>query len=56
MKYAIVKIEMSNIIAWTVATREDLEKNNTELEIVSWHSTKQEANKNCPRYIIDKNA
>lgn len=56
MKYAVVKIEMSNITAWTVATREDLEKDNSGCEIVSWHSTKREACKNCPRYVIDKNA
>lgn len=56
MKYAVVKFEMSNIIAWSVATREDLEKDNSGCEIVSWFRTKKEAMKNCPKYVIDKNA
>lgn len=56
MKYAVVKFDMSNIIAWSVATREDLEKGNIGCEIVSWHSTKREAKKSCPRYVLDKNA
>lgn len=55
MKYAVVKYDMSNIIAWSVSTREDL-ANNCECEIVSWHRTKAEAKKSCPRYIIDKHA
>ena len=56
MKYAVVKLDMSNITAWTVATREDLEKDNSGIEIVSWHNTKRDAVKNCPKYIVDKNA
>lgn len=56
MNYAVIKFDMSNIIAWSVATREDLEKSKCEYEIVSWHRTKREAQKNCPRYVIDKNA
>ena len=56
MKYAVVKAEMSNIIAWFVATREDLEKDNLGCEIVSWFRTRREANKNCPRYVLDKHA
>lgn len=56
MKYAVIKFDMSNITAWVVATREDLEKGNIPCEIVSWHRTKAEAKKSCPRHVLAKHA
>lgn len=57
MKYAVIKFDMSNIIAWTIAKREDLEKGISDCAtIISWHKTLREAEKNCPRYVIDKHA
>jgi hypothetical protein len=55
MEYAVVKFEMSNIIAFAVATSKDLQ-GNIECEVVSWHNTKLSAMNNCPKYVIDKNA